>query len=48
MFSLRFVEEVSGEQICQQLGITSANYWVIIHRAKLQLRKCLEKNWFST
>lgn len=47
VFSLRFVEEVSGEEICQQLAITPANYWVIIHRAKLQLRKCLEKHWFS-
>ncbi|SMB81121.1 RNA polymerase, sigma-24 subunit, ECF subfamily [Hymenobacter roseosalivarius DSM 11622] len=47
VFSLRFVEEVSGEEICQQLAITPANYWVILHRAKLQLRKCLEKHWFS-
>lgn len=47
VFSLRFVEEVSSEEICQQLAITPANYWVIIHRAKLQLRKCLEKHWLS-
>ncbi|WP_226916024.1 sigma factor-like helix-turn-helix DNA-binding protein [Hymenobacter siberiensis] len=28
VFSLRFVEEMSGEEICQQLAISPANYWV--------------------
>ena len=41
---MRFVEELSAEEICQELGLTSANYWVIVHRAKLQLRCCLEKH----
>ena len=44
VFALRFVEELSAEEICQELGLSSANYWVIVHRAKLQLRRCLEKN----
>lgn len=44
VFALRFVEELSAEEICQELGLTSANYWVIVHRAKLQLRRCLEKH----
>jgi RNA polymerase sigma-70 factor (TIGR02943 family) len=43
VFALRFVEELPAETICQELGLSSANYWVIIHRAKLQLRRCLEK-----
>lgn len=42
--AMRFVEELSAEEICQELGLTSANYWVIVHRAKLQLRRCLEKH----
>jgi RNA polymerase sigma-70 factor (TIGR02943 family) len=44
VFAMRFVEELSAEEICQELGLTSSNYWVIIHRAKLQLRRCLEKH----
>ena len=47
VFVLRFVEELSAEDICQEMSLTAANYWVIIHRAKLHLRKCLEKHWFG-
>ncbi|MDO7844807.1 sigma-70 family RNA polymerase sigma factor [Hymenobacter sp. M29] len=44
VFVMRFVEELSAEEICQELGLTASNYWVIVHRAKLQLRRCLEKH----
>ena len=47
VFALRFVEELPAETICQELGLSAANYWVIIHRAKLQLRRCLEKHGFG-
>ena len=43
VFAMRFVEELSAEEICQELGLSSSNYWVLVHRAKLQLRRCLEK-----
>lgn len=43
---LKFLDEKKGELICQELGITTTNYWQLIHRAKLQLRGCLERNWF--
>ncbi|WP_375417574.1 sigma-70 family RNA polymerase sigma factor [uncultured Hymenobacter sp.] len=46
VFELRFVEELPAEEICQELNISASNYWVIVHRAKLYLRRCLEKNWF--
>jgi RNA polymerase sigma-70 factor (TIGR02943 family) len=45
VFSLKYMDDMSSEEICQLLGISSSNYWVLIHRAKLQLRACLEKNW---
>lgn len=48
VFALRFVEELSAEDICQELNLTPSNYWVIVHRAKLHLRRCLEKNWFQS
>ncbi|MDZ4748844.1 MAG: sigma-70 family RNA polymerase sigma factor [Saprospiraceae bacterium] len=44
---LKFIEEKNGNAICLELGITNANFWQILHRAKLQLRKCLEVNWFK-
>ncbi len=47
VFSLRVVEELSTEDVCKELEITSSNLWVILHRAKLQLRDCVEKNWLK-
>lgn len=44
---LKYLEGKDGKEICQDLGITSSNYWQILHRAKLQLRVCIEKNWFN-
>lgn len=44
---LKLVEEEETEIVCKELNITPTNYWVIIHRAKLQLRACLEKNWLK-
>ncbi|MEO9021999.1 MAG: sigma-70 family RNA polymerase sigma factor [Ginsengibacter sp.] len=45
--NLKYLEEKKGEQICQELQITTTNFWQILHRAKLQLRKCLEVHWFK-
>ncbi|MBT5258072.1 MAG: sigma-70 family RNA polymerase sigma factor [Nitrospina sp.] len=44
----KYLEEKDAKEICQELGITASNYWQILHRAKLQLRMCLEKNWFKS
>jgi len=45
VFVLRMVEELETEEVCKELGITASNLWVILHRSKLQLRDCVEKNW---
>ena len=47
VFLLKTVQEYDTEEVCKELGITSSNLWVIIHRARLQLRECLEENWFA-
>lgn len=47
VFALRFVEERETDDICKELGLTPSNFWVIVHRAKLRLRRCLEMNWFE-
>jgi len=44
---LKYLSEKRGDEICKELDISSSNYWQIIHRAKLQLRECVEKNWFN-
>ncbi len=44
---LKYLEAKEGEEICQVLNISPSNFWQILHRAKLQMRVCLEKRWFS-
>ncbi|MCD4731311.1 MAG: sigma-70 family RNA polymerase sigma factor [Bacteroidales bacterium] len=44
-FVMKHLDDEDTNDICKELEITSTNYWVIIHRAKLQLRKCMETNW---
>jgi len=44
---LKYLSEKKGEEICQEVGIALTNYWQIVHRAKLQLRNCIETNWFN-
>ena len=43
-FRYKHIEDLSAEEICKELGISSSNYWVLLHRARLLLRKCLTKN----
>jgi RNA polymerase sigma-70 factor (ECF subfamily) len=44
---LKYLMNKNGEEICQELNITATNFWQIVHRAKLQLRNCVEENWFK-
>jgi len=44
---LKYLMSKKGEYICQELCITPTNYWQMLHRAKLQLRECLENSWFK-
>lgn len=46
-FVLRELEGMSSEQVCKHLEISQTNLWVRLHRARLQLRRCLELNWFA-
>ena len=45
VFRLKNIDELKTDEICKELNISTSNLWVLIHRAKLQLRECLEKNW---
>ncbi|MGN6645362.1 MAG: sigma-70 family RNA polymerase sigma factor [Cytophaga sp.] len=44
---LKYLEDKDAKDICQELDVSTSNYWQIIHRAKLQLRACLEEDWFK-
>lgn len=47
LFVLKEVEGLSTEEICNELDIKPNNLWVILHRARNQLKKCLEVDWFG-
>jgi RNA polymerase sigma-70 factor (ECF subfamily) len=46
VFILRNVDNLSTEEICTQLDISSNNVWVILYRSRMKLRECLELNWY--
>jgi RNA polymerase sigma-70 factor (ECF subfamily) len=48
VFMMREVMELETDEICKELAITSTNLWVIMYRARMSLRECLEKNWFGS
>ncbi|SHL69130.1 RNA polymerase sigma-70 factor, ECF subfamily [Chitinophaga jiangningensis] len=45
--NLKYLQEKNSKEICKELSITASNYWVLMHRAKLHLRSCLDKNWLK-
>jgi RNA polymerase sigma-70 factor (TIGR02943 family) len=45
VFTMKHIDEEPTDTICAELKVTPSNFWVIIHRAKLNLRACLQKNW---
>lgn len=47
VFMMREVMELETDEICKELAITANNLWVILYRARMALRRCLEQNWFA-
>ncbi len=45
VFALKEIEEQSSEEVCQYLGISSSNLWVLMHRARIRLAECLRTRW---
>lgn len=45
VFTLKHIDDEQTETICKELKITPSNFWVIIHRSKVNLRSCLQKDW---
>jgi RNA polymerase sigma-70 factor (ECF subfamily) len=46
-FNLRELDGIESKEICAMLGISANNLWVMLHRARMALRRCLEINWFA-
>ena len=47
VFTLREVDGIESREICALLNISESNLWVMLHRARMALRRCLEMNWFG-
>ncbi len=46
-FMMREFMEMTTEEICQELSISTTNCWVLLHRARLSLRECIDMKWFG-
>jgi len=47
VFMMREWLELETDEICKELNISSTNLWVLLHRARLRLRECLQMGWFD-
>ena len=47
VFKMREVMGVEVDEICSELSITANYCWVLIYRARMSLRACLEQRWFA-
>lgn len=47
VFMMREILGLETDEICKELGISSSNCWVLLHRARLGLRECLSRRWFG-
>lgn len=47
VFMMREVLELETAEICRALELSPANLHVLLHRARIALRGCLQKGWFT-
>ena len=47
VFVMKMIDEAESDDICKELGITSSNLWVMLHRARLKMRSCMELKWMN-
>jgi len=47
VFVLKVMEETNSNEVCKELGCSASNLWVILHRARLKLRECIENKWLK-
>lgn len=47
IFMLREWLELDTDEICREMSISTSNAWVMLYRARIRLRECLDLNWFG-
>ena len=47
VFMMREWLDLDTDEICKAMQITPTNLWVLLHRARLRLRACLQARWFQ-
>ncbi len=47
VFLMREMDDEPSATICETLGVSAANLWVMLHRARMALRQCLESTYFN-
>jgi RNA polymerase sigma-70 factor (ECF subfamily) len=47
LFLMREWLELDTEEICKEIGCSPSNAWVMLYRARLRLRECLDLHWFG-
>ncbi|MBN4077938.1 sigma-70 family RNA polymerase sigma factor [Nitrospina gracilis] len=47
LFVLKEIEGLSSEEICKEFNVKPTNLWVMLHRARNQLKLCMESNWLT-
>ena len=47
VFAFRELDGLDSDTICEILQLTASNFWVMMHRARMNLRRCMELNWFK-
>jgi len=47
VFTMREVLGFETDEICKELKISTSNCWVVLYRARMRLRECLQLRWFN-
>jgi RNA polymerase sigma-70 factor (ECF subfamily) len=47
VFMMREWLELSTDDTCKELNLTTSNLWVLLHRARTRLQVCLNTRWFT-
>ncbi len=47
MFSLRELSGLQTSELCEVLNISTSNCWVILYRARIAMKECLEFHWLQ-
>lgn len=47
VFLAKEIHGMSNEEICKHFSLNPTNVWILMHRARLYLHKCLKTHWLS-